>query len=174
MAETIVVSPDGKVLTQDFEIYRSGQLVAKSTRYLRRVCQLLPDGLTRSYSRPEVRMWKGHRFTGSVTINAVLVRRSVATPSPIPLLGALILALCLRFISSGDPLQHCARQQPQQPARLGVAPILGGFVPLLTAAIGRHPCRLRCLSVWILQDGPDQVRHEARHRQASTGLGKSK
>jgi hypothetical protein len=38
-------------------------------------------------------------------------------------LGALILALCLRFISSGDPIQHYARQQPQQPARLGVAPI---------------------------------------------------
>jgi hypothetical protein len=31
VAETIVVSPDGKVLTQNFEIYRSGQLVAKST-----------------------------------------------------------------------------------------------------------------------------------------------
>jgi hypothetical protein len=26
-------------------------------------------------------------------------------------------------------------------ARPGVAPILGGFVPFLTAAIGRHPCR---------------------------------
>jgi hypothetical protein len=30
---------------------------------------------------------------------------------------------------------------PLQRARLGVAPILGGFVPLLTAAIGRRPCR---------------------------------
>jgi len=31
ITETIVVSSDGKVLTQNFEIYRSGQLVAKGT-----------------------------------------------------------------------------------------------------------------------------------------------
>ena len=31
MAETIVVSPDGNVLTQNFEVYRSGQQVAKGT-----------------------------------------------------------------------------------------------------------------------------------------------
>jgi hypothetical protein len=61
--------------------------------------------------------------------------------SPLPLLGALILALCVRSISSGDPLQHRARPRPQQRARLGVAPILRGFVPLLTTAIGRRPCR---------------------------------
>jgi hypothetical protein len=44
--------------------------------------------------------------------------------------------------TSGDPLQHRGRRRPQQRDRLGVAPILGGFVPLLTAAIGRHPGRL--------------------------------
>jgi len=39
-----------------------------------------------------------------------------ASPSMSIRSRALILALCLRFISSGDPLQHCGRQGPQQPA----------------------------------------------------------
>jgi hypothetical protein len=59
-----------------------------------------------------------------------IVRRSVATPSPISLLDALILALCVRFISSADPLEHRGRPRSQPRARLGV------FVPILTAAIG--------------------------------------
>jgi hypothetical protein len=96
------------------------------------------------------------------------------------LLGAFVLALRLRFISSGDPLQHRARQQPQLPARVGVAPILRGFVPLLTAAIGRHPCchappveeaDLKLLIYIIVRNRfeylPDCLRSEANHGASS-------